>query len=544
MMSSSRHSGSRNVATRSGSQDEEPSSPVRSSRVRVRRPHASDHFDSEEEKKDAMLIDAPEAHSNGAPVSTNRRRGRKRRQASSIPQASDAGNEEHANDATAIDVDLTNQDNQNDSKYDVPLSLVSDMHDYNHSSASAASTPESVSITPEQYQLFMQLMENDRRHQINQEYQAVNQPSSYMSLQEKYAKVALKILAPSSFPRWLPPTPSSPSVIPYLESIERVMVNSEDLLPRDQWYRIVIADEVKVTAEFKRRLYDEITSKKLPWEQLKKEMARIFNHGDYDRFLRHEFFKFRQGNLSILEYNVKFNSYMEKLSCSDADKTNIQLYLDGLDPSLHIAYETSRMSWIAMNGSSADDYNSSVKVVMDRCERLAQQQNNIKKITSNEKSDSSRITDATNHSKNERFAGRANPLQSFQKKDKYCKNHGWCKHSTNECRSTTPVVHPTPMKREPTVSCYICKGSHYANQCPNRNVNGEMSMQWQGKSNNAIVIPSKQSSASVAPSSLTTSNNPWTARDRPDKIAVRQARIVLQQDRAARRANKAASSHH
>jgi hypothetical protein len=140
MMSSSRHSGSRSVATRSkrtrsASQDEEPLSPARSLRVRLRRPHASDHFDSDEEKKEAMLIDAPEAHSNGVLVSTNRRRGRKRRQASNIPQASDAGNEEHANDATAIDVDLINQDNQDDSKYDVPLSLASNMHDYNHSSA-------------------------------------------------------------------------------------------------------------------------------------------------------------------------------------------------------------------------------------------------------------------------------------------------------------------------------------------------------------------------------------------------------------------------
>ena len=335
---------------------------------------------------------------------------------------------------------------------------------------------------------------------------------------KRCAKEAANIIKLNILPKFKLPTDDQPSMKPWLESLEMQLIQFKDLLPSKQWYRTIMSTAIGAHDLDRERLA-ELVNRCLPWNKFCEAVTQEFDRKDYLETLGKKFFKLRQGIDSVQRYNDKFKKMMTELGLSKSLSSSEynQQYLNGLDPSVAAAFERTKnqteFNNNLLNRQSGNAPQPPLENVMLVCEKISRNlRNNPYKVGKDESkhSDHHRPTSGDRKHKFKREFKR-------EKGKQYCSLHQWGGHATKDCRdlkkqssingstsssSSSSSSSGAQSSAKPSVSCHICRGPHYANQCPER------------KDNKPPQPGANQTTASPS--------NPWSLANKAAKTFVRQ----------------------
>jgi len=313
---------------------------------------------------------------------------------------------------------------------------------------------------------------------------------------DPYAKNAIKVLGivKSQLPEFKVPSARHPTVEPFLESLEQVMMIHAGLLPEDQWWRAMAMTITKVDSRTRRFINDKIVRPQLSWSQLKKEL-RTFNHQDYLEAADREYEEISQGSSTVRDYNLRFKQFLHTLNRSEElDKSTVNNhYLKGLNASVREKYrekeEDSKIQAFRLGVAATSLMQIPLEQVMQSCEQIdiAHSRHALSRSLNNVDKDRTPV----------KFTHPGGSNVGSKRKRKYCIHHPFSStHDTSECKNPRTGgrdKHPLPSGRQDnertpakidkdrrtSVKCFACGGPHYASSadCPKRAVQASAAAQ-------------------------------------------------------------------
>lgn len=346
-------------------------------------------------------------------------------------------------------------------------------------------------------------------------------------------------------PAWEKPTAEKPSLLPWLRKLESHLESVAGLLPRRQWYRIIMNTVPENTLLVDRQEIAKLVASKPDWDNLVEALTLHFDRIDHVEQLRTKFANIRQGNRTVSEYNNTFRSMMEELGFDITTSTHNENYLKGLDRAVRDEFNKQRDAMrhadeLQHGRTSRSTIDPMLEHVMVVCERISfrredqdRHKHNGGSSGSNGGGDKSKQShdNSSNGTKTKGDQRRHGdkPLKRKRGNDKkQCKVHGWCGHSTKDCRSLNRnnmgAARGDNKNDRPPVKCHICQGPHYANKCDKRG-NRDQRQQHVGANNSDAGANGSQSNAS---SSTGSGASPWVSKQQY-KAHVKQMKSLMKE---------------
>lgn len=391
-----------------------------------------------------------------------------------------------------------------------------------------------------------------RRHVKNARHKPAVKHSRQSRRNRRYAKDALDVYnkLKSVLPAWEKPSVEKPTLRPWLSKMASHLQSVIEYFPSDQWYRIImytvpVSDSVSVVD---REELAKILRTKPKWDLLMTMLMNRFDRIDHEEQLRTKFASIRQGNRSVSEYNNVFRSMMEELGLSTKQSTYNEQYLKGLDRTVrdefHRQRDTIRHAEELQHGLNAQrsSFNSVLENVMLVCERISfKREEHDRSKHHGGAPGANGGGDKPKHQQPHRDerAPDSGKLKSNKNRNKFlkrkrgddkkhCKVHGWCGHSSNECRSLnqnkSDAGRAGNKNDRPPVKCHICQGPHYANKCDKRG-HRDQRPPFGGANNSKAGTNGSQAGAANATGS---GASPWVSKQQY-KAQVKQMKAVMKE---------------